>query len=603
MPGVTYTKAPLPQSADLLKPGLEKDYDVIVCYDMVKELTPAQQQGLPRAARSGHRPRLAAPQSLGATSTGPSTTRSSADHGSGASGRSTARSTVRRPTSTARRSRSRSPTRTTRSRKGLEDFVIHDETYGNTYVSPSVHVLLTADNPKNVKPFAWTNHYGKSRVVYFQAGHDAEAWKHPSFQEILERSIRWAAGQRRRGRYEGPSRTMKGQSIRRPAWPMLCLDWFRPRPQAAETRSIAGAWRVQLDPARVGEAERWFDRELPGTITLPGLDRRGPARHAEPGQAHRSTASTGLYPYEGPAWFQYNLMIPGSWKGKRVSLVLERVHWETKVWIDGKPVPGIQDSLIAPHVHDLGTLAGTHRLTDPGRQHAEDRPGRVRVDPLRGDADQLERPGRRPGDPRGRSRGDRRRPGLSGRGAKAGQGSRAALEHAGQAGDGTAGPLGEGTQWAHRRGDEHVEVPLDGSAEVVRELDLGPDVKLWDEFSPALHVLNAAVSATSDGKTFRDERAVRFGMRSFAADGTRFTLNGRPIFLRGTLECAIFPRTGYPPTSVGEWRRIYRTIKSYGLNFMRFHSWCPPEAAFAAADLEGVIAPARGAAGERRRRR
>ena len=124
---------------------------------------------------------------------------------------------------------------------------------------------------------------------------------------------------------------------------------------------------------------------------------------------------------------------------------------------------------------------------------------------------------------------------------------------------------------------------------MVRELDLGTDVKLWDEFSPRLHVLNGAVSATSDGKTYRDERAVRFGMRAFAAEGTRFTLNGRPIFLRGTLECAIFPRTGYPPASVGEWRRIYRTIKSYGLNFMRFHSWCPPEAAFDAADLEGVI--------------
>ena len=47
--------------------------------------------------------------------------------------------------------------------------------------------------PRTSVPFAWTNHYGKSRIVYFQAGHDAEAWKHPSFQEILERSIRWAA--------------------------------------------------------------------------------------------------------------------------------------------------------------------------------------------------------------------------------------------------------------------------------------------------------------------------------------------------------------------------------------------------------------------------
>src|SRR3954452_17084267 len=46
MPGVTYTKAPLPQSAGLFKPGLEKEYDAIVCYDMVKELKPEHQRNL-----------------------------------------------------------------------------------------------------------------------------------------------------------------------------------------------------------------------------------------------------------------------------------------------------------------------------------------------------------------------------------------------------------------------------------------------------------------------------------------------------------------------------------------------------------------------------
>ena len=77
-------------------------------------------------------------------------------------------------------------------------------------------------------------------------------------------------------------------------------------------------------------------------------------------------------------------------------------------------------------------------------------------------------------------------------------------------------------------------------------------------------------------------------MRKLEIRGTQFVLNGRPIFLRGTLECAVFPLTGYPPTDVPAWQRIFRVLKSYGLNFMRFHSWCPPEAAFAAADIEGV---------------
>jgi hypothetical protein len=64
-------------------------------------------------------------------------------------------------------------------------------------------------------------------------------------------------------------------------------------------------------------------------------------------------------------------------------------------------------------------------------------------------------------------------------------------------------------------------------------------------------------------------------------------LNGQPIFLRGTLECCIFPTTGYPPTDVAAWQRVIRVCQAYGLNHIRFHSHCPPEAAFAAADRLG----------------
>ncbi|MCX7827100.1 MAG: glycoside hydrolase, partial [Verrucomicrobiae bacterium] len=53
------------------------------------------------------------------------------------------------------------------------------------------------------------------------------------------------------------------------------------------------------------------------------------------------------------------------------------------------------------------------------------------------------------------------------------------------------------------------------------------------------------------------------------------------------LECCIFPRTGYPPTDLESWKRIIRVCQAHGLNHMRFHSWCPPEAAFVAADELG----------------
>ncbi len=193
LPGVTYTKAPLPQSADLLRPGLEKDYDVIVCYDMVKELSPSQQQAFVALLDRGiglvslhHNlgSNLAWPEYheiIGGSWLSNKRTVDGREYGP-----STYEHGQEIPIAIADKDHPIT--------KGLEDFVIHDETYGNTYVSPSVHVLLTAVNPKNVKPFAWTNQAGKSRVVYLQAGHDAEAWKHPSFREILQRSIRWTAG-------------------------------------------------------------------------------------------------------------------------------------------------------------------------------------------------------------------------------------------------------------------------------------------------------------------------------------------------------------------------------------------------------------------------
>ncbi|HPR62539.1 MAG TPA: glycoside hydrolase family 2 TIM barrel-domain containing protein, partial [Prolixibacteraceae bacterium] len=60
-----------------------------------------------------------------------------------------------------------------------------------------------------------------------------------------------------------------------------------------------------------------------------------------------------------------------------------------------------------------------------------------------------------------------------------------------------------------------------------------------------------------------------------------------PVFLRGTTECCVFPLTGYPPTDETDWGRIFEICKNHGLNHMRFHSYCPPEAAFIAADKAG----------------
>jgi hypothetical protein len=106
----------------------------------------------------------------------------------------------------------------------------------------------------------------------------------------------------------------------------------------------------------------------------------------------------------------------------------------------------------------------------------------------------------------------------------------------------------------------------------------------WNEFHPALYTLTVRYLHDSA----LDEKQVVFGMRDIKSKDREFLLNGEAISLRGTVNCAIYPLTGYPPMDLDSWLEYYRILKSYGLNHVRFHAWCPPENAFAAADALGV---------------
>ena len=119
--------------------------------------------------------------------------------------------------------------------------------------------------------------------------------------------------------------------------------------------------------------------------------------------------------------------------------------------------------------------------------------------------------------------------------------------------------------------------------------NMGDDVLLWDEFTPNLYDIKIDLQAkTTDNKAYFDNKTLTIGMKEFKAIGTQFEINGRKTFLRGTLDCCIYPLTGYPPTDTDSWINVFKTIKNYGLNHVRFHSWCPPEEAFNAADRLGV---------------
>ena len=76
--------------------------------------------------------------------------------------------------------------------------------------------------------------------------------------------------------------------------------------------------------------------------------------------------------------------------------------------------------------------------------------------------------------------------------------------------------------------------------------------------------------------------------KDFHIEGAHFYANGHRIFLRGKHDAAVWPLTGYVEMSVEGWMKYLGTCKEYGINHVRFHSWCPPEAAFVAADSLGI---------------
>jgi len=115
------------------------------------------------------------------------------------------------------------------------------------------------------------------------------------------------------------------------------------------------------------------------------------------------------------------------------------------------------------------------------------------------------------------------------------------------------------------------------------EIDLGENAKSWSEFAQPLYILNASLKS-ADGI---DEKSVRFGLRFVKSVGTKINVNGLNTYIRATLECCGFPLTGYPPMDKKSWEHVIKTCQEYGLNSLRFHSWCPPKAAFEVADELG----------------
>ncbi len=349
--------------------------------------------------------------------------------------------------------------------------------------------------------------------------------------------------------------------------------------------NLAGQWRFALDANNAGVKDKWFEKSLDDTIQLPGTtdeNRKGTLNNAR-----ETSRLTRLYPFVGSAWYQQDINIPAEWSNKRVTLFLERTK-NSRLWVDANGFSS-QNSLVAPHIYSLGPLSpGRHQLTlqinnseyppigDPHQISDQTQTnwngvigkiGLIATDPVYIDDVQIY-------------------PDVAAKAIKVrvsvinttGLPANSTLTLNASRTNGT--PQGKAVSIPFPAGDKPAVVEVN--------YPLGDNAQYWDEFSPVLYRIAVSLDASSAGKKYADNIEVVFGLREFKAKGTQFNINGRTTFLRGKHDACVFPLTGYPPMIVDGWLKVFNIAKSYGINHYRFHTWCPPEAAFEAADQAGI---------------
>ncbi|WP_316765726.1 sugar-binding domain-containing protein [Pedobacter frigiditerrae] len=383
----------------------------------------------------------------------------------------------------------------------------------------------------------------------------------------------------------------------------------------AQTISIQGKWRFKIDANDEGLKAKWFSTVLPETINLPGSMNENfkgdditlktkwtgsiydSSYFYNPSLAKYRQANNIKIPfwltpnkhYVGAAWYQKDIQIPADWNGKRMVLSLEYPHSETRVWIDDVEIGSQYTFVVAQNfelpanlktgkhtitlqidnrIKAINVGQDSHSLTDHTQGNWNGVVGKMFIQagsPIYFEDVQVY-------------------PDLKRKVAKV------KIQLKANANVSSTGNITLSATSFNTKQILNVK-PLtkaysitNGNGSLEIELPMGDKIVTWDEFDPALYRLKASL-VSKDGK--KDEKQIQFGMREFKAVERHFEINGRPVFLRGTANNCEFPLTGYPSMDVESWVRIFKISKAHGLNHMRFHSWCPPEAAFIAADLIG----------------
>ncbi len=390
---------------------------------------------------------------------------------------------------------------------------------------------------------------------------------------------------------------------------LLILLFFGCSPTEKSSLDLSGEWKYKLDEEEIGKESHWFADDFTETINLPGALRdydigHEPSLHTQwtgsiydsswyynPAMEKYRQSGDVKFPfwltpdkhYVGMAWYQKEIEIPANWQGKDVVVYLERPHWQTTVWFDDQMI-GTDNSLSVPHQFVIPAddiSEGKHRLT-------------VLVDNAIRDID----PGINSHSISDHTQGNWN--GMVGamklypKSAIRIQQLKITPDLENQAITAKvilSSPLPNGKLTFEVKGLNHSHhLPAltkdckNAKDRLVYSIPMGDDFKTWSEFSPNIYELTVQLS---DASGSLDSNTSSFGMREFTIKDKHFEINSIPLFLRGTTECCVFPLTGYPPTDEKDWDRIFDICQSFGLNHMRFHSYCPPEAAFQAADKAG----------------
>ena len=368
---------------------------------------------------------------------------------------------------------------------------------------------------------------------------------------------------------------------------LLTLLLWTPEASAQQEMDLSGTWEFEadvMDFRRAGVEIRGDDK-LHSTITLPGITDAHDIGHRNPYKyVDRLTRK---YEYMAPAWYRKHVQIPTQWKGKLIHLYLERAHWLTAIYRGRKEV-NRQDYLTVPHVHDLTNYlkAGQTNIIDLlidnryqydthkwNHMHTEFTQinwngaiGDIKLIAL--DSVYVDDMQLYPDIQRKQVTARLNIRNTTGRAVK------------GEAHFTVSGP------------DVVVEktVAVAGTDSVLyieTPIALGTKARLWDEFTPNLYRVDCTLRMRGSSE-FCHKLHESFGLREICAKGEDILLNGHRLHLRGTVNDAEFPLTGHVPMDDASWERIFRILKDYGMNHMRFHSWCPPEACFRMADKLGV---------------